>query len=75
MGLLQGEVLLPILFSMYNNDIDINFIKENFPSVDIQLINIFLLMYADDIALIAESSQNLHKMLDTLYDYCNKWKL
>ena len=25
--------------------------------------------------LIAESPQNLQKMLDTLYDYCNEWKL
>ena len=24
--------------------------------------------------LIAESPQNLQKMLDTLYDYCNEWK-
>ena len=75
MGLLQGEVLSPILFSMYINDIEINFIKENCPSVDIQLITIFLLMDADDRVLIAESPQNLHKMLDTLYDYCDEWKL
>ena len=42
------KVLTPILFSMYINDIEIKFIKENCPSVDIQLINIFFLMYADD---------------------------
>ena len=50
-----------ILFSMYINDIEINFTKENCPSVDIQLINIFLLMYADDMILIAESPQSLQK--------------
>ena len=32
-------------------------------------------MYADDMVLIAESPQNLQKMLDTLYDYCTEWKL
>ena len=37
---------------MYINDIEINFIKVNCPSVDIQLINIFLLMYADDMAFM-----------------------
>ena len=68
MELLQGEVLSPILFSMYIHDIEINFIKENCPSVDIQPINTCLLMYADDMVLIAESQQNLQKMLDTLYD-------
>ena len=40
------------------------FIKVNCPSVDIH-----------DMVLIAESPQNLQKMLDTLYDYCNEWKL
>ena len=46
MELLQGEVLSPILFSYYIHDIYI--IKENCPSVDIQLINIFLYMYTDN---------------------------
>ena len=50
-------------------------LKENCPTVDIQLINIFLLMNADDIVSIAESTQNLQKMLNTLYNYCNEWKL
>ena len=32
-------------------------------------------MNADDIVSIAESTQNLQKMLNTFYNYCNKWKL
>ena len=34
-----------------------------------------LLQGPDDMVLIAESPQNLQKMLDTLYDNCNEWKL
>ena len=43
---------------MYINDIEINFVKENCPSVDIQRISIFLLMYADDMVLIARIEEN-----------------
>ena len=50
-------------------------LKENCPSADIQVINIFLLMNADDLVSIAESTQNLQKILNTLYNYCNEWKL
>ena len=31
-------------------------------------------MYTDNMVLIVESPQNLKKILDTLYDYCNEWK-
>ena len=37
---LQGEILPQILFSIYINDIEINFIKENCPCVDFQPSNI-----------------------------------
>ena len=43
---------------MYINDIEINFVKENCPSVDIQRISIFLLMYADDMVLISRIEEN-----------------
>ena len=52
-----------------------HFIRENCPSVEIQLINIFLLMYADDTVLIAETADGLQKMLDALLTYTKKWNL
>ena len=66
-GLMQGEVMSPILFSLYLNDFEMHFIWENCPSVEIQLINLFLLMYADDTVLISESAEGLQKMLNALY--------
>ena len=46
---MEGEVFSPILFSLYVNDIESSFLRENCPSIDIHLINIFLLMYADEV--------------------------
>ena len=35
---------------------------------------LYLLLYADDIVIFAESSQGLQKGLDILAEYCKMWK-
>ena len=74
-GLFQGEVLSPILYSLYVNDCEMHFIRSNCPSVELNMINIFLLMYADDTVLLAETPQDLQTLLNSLYTYCDEWKL
>ena len=74
-GLMLREVLSPILFSLYVNDFEINFIKDNCPSIELQMINIFLLMYADDMVLLAETPEGLQSMLHSLESYTNDWTL
>ena len=74
-GLFQGEVLSPILYSMYVNDCEMHFIRENCPFLELCLISIFLLMYADDTVLISETSEGLQSMLDALCSFNNEWKL
>ena len=32
-------------------------------------------MYADDLVLISRSKEGLQRQIDTLQDYCQKWKL
>ena len=73
MGLLQGEVLSPILFPMYINNIEFNFIKENCSCVDIQLNNIFLLMYAEWYGFNSRIATKFTKKVR--YFVCNEWKL
>ena len=53
---------------MYLNDI------ENV-CFDIGLLKLFLLLYADDIVIFAESSDDLQKGLDVLAEYCKRWQL
>jgi len=41
----------------------------------IQAINIFWLMYTDDMVIISETSEGLQNMLDSLSKYTGKWDL
>ena len=43
-GLLQGEVLSPLLFTMYINDLERQFITENCPSVELKELNLFIFL-------------------------------
>ena len=47
-GVVQGEALSPLIFSLFINDIETDLLRNNIQSLDINEINIFLLMYAGD---------------------------
>ena len=51
------------------------FLTDDCPSIELQAINLFVLMYADDMVLLAETAEGLQKMLDTLVRYTDKWNL
>lgn len=72
-GVLQGEILSPLLFSMYLNDFERYFINSNCISIELQMINLFLIMYADDTVLLADSPEGLQDMLNTLHNYTDEW--
>ena len=74
-GLMQGEALSPYLFSLYVNDLEMSFLESPCEGYQFNLLNIYLLMYADDTVLINDSPAGLQTMLDTLSIYLNKWKL
>ena len=74
-GVRQGECLSPFLFALYINDIEHEFITKGADGVDIGLLKLFLLLYADDIVIFSESSDGLQKGLDILHQYCIRWKL
>ena len=39
------------------------------------MFKVFLILYADDIVVFANSSSEFQKSLDLLFDYCQRWKL
>ena len=75
LGLMQGEVLSPILFSLYVNDFEVEFIKNGCTPTELQNLHLFILLYADDMVLFSETVAGLQNMLDVLYDYTKQWNL
>ena len=74
-GLIQGDALSPLIFSLFINDIELELMNSDCSSLQIQDINLFLLMYADDTVLLAETPENLQMLLDSLHIYTEKWGL
>ena len=72
---MQGEVLSRFLFAFYVNDFEMEFIRNSNMSVEMQDLDLFVLLYADDMILFSESVDGLQSMLHTLSNYSRKWGL
>ena len=75
LGVRQGECLSPFLFSMFLNDLEDCFYHSNLNGIDVNMFKLFLILYADDIVLFANNSDELQLALNLLSDYCDRWKL
>lgn len=69
-GLRQGCSLSPLLFNLFVNDLTLR-IKSLGKGVYINDEHISLLLYADDLVLIAENEEDLQHMLHELGDWCS----
>ena len=70
LGVRQGICLSPILFSLYLNDIEEQFINSGIEGIDVDVFKLFLLLYADDIVLFfvfMQTTQKTFKMASTFY--------
>ena len=76
-GLKQGCLASPILFSFFINELDT--VMNNSGVTGIQLhpdiTQIILLMFADDLALISDTVVGLQRQLNILYNFCDTNKL
>jgi len=84
-GVSQVQIWPPFLFSLYLNDLE-TFLERNnvtdLKTLSDELeqeigyyVTLFVIMYADDTVLLAESASNLQNMLNLFHEYCLKWKL
>ena len=74
-GVKQGCILSPCLFSLFIADLPKMLEKYNAKGVKLLDVFIRVLLYADDGALIAASAADLQYMLDVLRIYCFRWKM
>ena len=88
-GVRQGENLSPVLFSLFLNDLNeflaskyngLQLLSENInkslsdDDTDV-FLKLYMLLYADDTVILAESATELQNALDGMSEYCNIWGL
>jgi hypothetical protein len=88
-GVRQGENMFPVLFSLFLNDL-VQFISMSYDGLsdvynathfvlDTEEISVYLrlylLLYADDTVILAESKEELQAALNSMYLYCKTWDL
>ena len=82
-GVRQGEQLCPCLFALYLSDLEeylsensikhLEFLNEN--CIQYMYFKLFLLLYADDTVIFAESAEDFQAALNIFEEYCSEWKL
>ena len=68
-GVKQGDVLSPLLFNFYIDDLVQAFNNNATHPVSIGNTSLSILLYADDIVLLSESKSGLQQCLDILSKY------
>ena len=74
MGVRQGDSLSTALFSLYLNDKAIG-IKMPECGVKVDMVDVSIMMYADDVVLLSDTEANLQIMLNYVNEWTVKWRL
>ena len=76
-GLKQGCLASPILFLFFIDELEKTFKAKNMKGIQLHpdTIQLCLLMFADDLALMADTIAELQRQLNVLSDFCYTYKL
>lgn len=72
-GVLQGEMLSPLLFILFLHDVETYFRERNLygPSIN-GFTDLLMMLYADDVILLASTPKMMRKMVSCLEQYCKE---
>ena len=74
LGVRQGCMLSPGLFIIFTNELEKMLKKSKFMGISVaNAIEVFLLMYVDDIVLLGDTVSELQKKINILEKFCDKW--
>lgn len=74
LGVKQGCILSPILFSLFLNDLQ-EYISIGSHGIDLDTMKLFVLLFADDLVLFAETVIELQRLINRLAEYCDLWQI
>ena len=74
-GLFQGEMTSPIMFSLFLNDIEMHLQNNLNAGISFEQLSIYLLIFADNAAIVSETKEGLQESLNNLHMYCSRWNL
>ncbi len=74
-GVRQGDSLSPTLFAIFINDLAIEVNEAGLGVTFDETQQLSLLLYADDVVLVAPSHQNMQKMLNIITGWCRRWAM
>ena len=73
-GMKQGDNCSPTLFSIFIDDL-VREINELGLGINVGDAKISLLLYADDIVMVAYNEQDMQTILKKLHDWCKRWRV
>ena len=73
-GVRQGDSISPTLFALYLNEFAKE-IKQLNLGVKLGNVDVSILLYADDMVLLANNEHDLQIMLNKMHEWCHKWRL
>jgi len=71
----QGEVMSPLLFSLFIEDLELYLQDDVNCGIAIDDIILLLLLFADDMAIVGKTPEEIQNHLNNLHKYCNHWGL